>query len=230
MKKFILLIISTLFIIGVVGNVHAISISEPVITNPASTDDLWAYSYLNYDSNIHSETYYTTNLSTVSNAIFEGYLTGNTHPTADVDYFTYHNATSRGSRVFTTYIQSSINQTVLFSSDGDDGHAIFINNVFIDGGGYTVDSYANLNMVAGNSYKLTTVSNNFTGPTSMWFNVRGDQDSNGAYRWSSTVAGAPYISMNAVGDFNTTSVPEPATIILLTSALLGLGIIKRKIR
>lgn len=225
-KKLITGLVTGLLLIGIVSTSHGSTIdSETILTNPASTENLWSYSYMESNTAIANAAYYTTDPNEFSSAVFEGYLTGNgVRP--NVDHFEDWNANSQSTRVFTTYIMSLIDQTVSLAAGGDDGHSIFMDDVFIAGAGYAVSAIGNFEMVANQAYKLTSVGNNYGGHFELWFNIRGGLNSEGAYDWVGPLSEAHNISMDASGTF--APVPIPGTMILLSTGLVGLAGLGRK--
>ena len=217
-KKLITGLVTGLLLIGIVSTSHGNTIdSEIILTNPASTENLWSYSYLEPNRAIANAAYYTTDTNEFSSAVFEGYLTGN-GVRANVDHFEDYTANFQSTRVFTTYIMSSIDQTVRFAAGGDDGHSIFVDDTFLAGAGYAVSAISVFNMIANQSYKLTSVGNNYGGHFELWFNIRGGLIPES--EWVGPLSEARNISMDAAGDF--APVPVPSTMFLLGTGLVGL--------
>ncbi len=125
-----------------------------IITNPASTDDLWTYSYLSYNSSISNSSYYYNDVTDFAGVVQQGYVTGNNTNWPQNDAF-YGGSGSKESHIFETHIMSSIAQTVTIGVGGDDGHSIFIDDVFVVGDGFGVSISTTLEMIANESYKIT---------------------------------------------------------------------------
>ncbi|MCW8930854.1 MAG: PEP-CTERM sorting domain-containing protein [Gammaproteobacteria bacterium] len=238
MKKSIQLIILTFsFILSM--QVSAIPItSEAIITNPASTDNLWSYSHLEPNPVISSSAFYYTSTSQFAGATHQGYVTGSYGPwSSGSDSFSGTGGT-RSSHIFETYIMSAINQTVRLGAGGDDGHSIFVDDAFTTdmvtvgsnsyaaGAGYAVTALRILTMEAFVPYKITLAGANYGGPLGYWFSMVGTTEQGAD--WHGSVSDAYKISMNATGDFNTgNTIPEPTTLALILLGLAGIGY-KRK--
>jgi len=221
MKKFIqLIILSFSFVVSMQASATFLA-GESVVINPASTENLWEYSY--QTGVFISSSSYVTNTSQFASAVHQGYVIGDTHPTSTtVDYFSSGGVSgdSNTAHVFSTYIMSTVDQTLNFVFDGDDGHSLFLDGVFLDGGGYSIDGYASVTMLGNVSYNLEFVGTNRSGPWSWWINCTECE-----YGLSS----GDNILMNAADDFNGSgTIPEPATLTLMGLGLAGIGYRRRK--
>ncbi len=197
--------------------------SGPILTSPTSTEDLWSYSYMAPNYSITSASYFYNDVSNFSGAIEQGYVTGeNTNWPAN-DAF-YGSSGYKESHIFETHIMSSIDQVITVNMGGDDGHSIFIDDLFMGGGGFASHVPTALNMVANTSYKITLALANYTGGWHVNANLSGIDELGDS--WVGKAAHAPYMSMSATGDFS--EVPEPASIALMGLGLAGIAIRRRK--
>jgi len=194
--------------------------NTPILSSPASADGLWAYSYdAGPNASIVNAASFATTTAHYSGAVSQGYVGDS--GTSDFDLWDSGGLSdSRTTHVFSTYIKSSLNQSITTRVGGDDGHSIFIDGIFDVGGGFGVSAVSTLNMVANTVYFLEVVNYNFGGP---WLHAFGEWNGSAYINDLRNIAN---ISMNADGVF--ASVPEPTTIVLLSIGLFALGFNRRQ--
>jgi hypothetical protein len=115
-------------------------------------------------------------------------------------------------RVFRTYVLSDTNMVLPLAAGIDDGHSIYVNDVFADGDPFGIGSAAIANLKAGVPTKIELLGYNGPGP-SQFLIVRGDN-----FQPIESTSG---LRINADGVF--AAVPEPSTFIIF-SVVLGAGL------
>lgn len=182
----------------------------------------WSYSEMNNAGHGIDTSFYPTSTSEFQNASFQGYVTYDPAISkpgdGSVPHYFYGPSGDDTYQIFTTYIESQSNLTLTIRFDGDDGHSLFVNDVFETGGGFGVALDETLSLQAGVPVKITLAGHNGPGPWAFGIglplstaNISGPLDA---------VSG---LQMNANGDFST--VPEPSSMLLFgTAAFVLVGI------
>jgi hypothetical protein len=222
MKKAILAWFAVgMMMLGVASTSEAVLIqSEPIQTNPASTENMWGYSYKQDSSLPDGAGFYVTSTAQFADATHYGYVTGN-YLAYPYDVFYSGGASDfKTVHVMETYIKSSSGQSMNLQFGGDDGHALFVDGVFVDGGGFGVTNTPTLNLAANTAYHLQFVGTNYAGP---WAFVIGlNNGDTGPFASIDTLAG---ITMNAdANQLAPAPVPEPGTMMLLGLGMAGLAV------
>ncbi len=159
--------------------------------------------------------WYPQYLTDFASAEFQGYVTYDPDGGDPSQGIQPHNWSGVGFdtiQVFSTYLLLDADTTFSIRLGGDDGHSLFVDSAFIDGGGFGAVIDYELSLVAGVPVKIEMVG--FNGPGGWVFGIglpSGDDVVRGP------IDDLPGIRLNAIGDF---SIPEPATIIML---LIGMA-------
>jgi len=106
-----------------------------------------------------SATWYASNAGELSGVTFGGYAT---YDSANPGRFRM----SSGNlfRVYETWVESETDVTLSLRLNGDDGHSIFVDGLFVVGGGFNEAYQPDIDLVAGTPRRLQLTSNNAGGP------------------------------------------------------------------
>jgi hypothetical protein len=134
--------------------------ASAALVNPqycATPQGCWAYSLKDNIGQGSSAQYYPTSISELAGSVFQGYVTYDPviqlTPPDTVGFWVVNDTDDL--YLFTTYLTSSIDQTITLLENGDDGHSLFINDIFVEGGGFATGVTYNLSLQAGIPVKLT---------------------------------------------------------------------------
>ena len=181
----------------------------------------WSYSYGTNAGHGYSSTYYPTSTAEYQTATFQGYISYNQTNADGSAYFgpiyddpgdTFH--------IFTTYVTSTATQIIGITIAGDDGHSLFVNDEFVEGGGFGSILTYDLMLNAGVSTELQLAG--YNGPGGWVFGITAPD----SYRGVTINATVP------VPEPSTVPVPEPSTLTLFAIGavgLLGYGWRRRKL-
>jgi hypothetical protein len=167
----------------------------------------WAYSKAEGVGHGNDTTYMPV-LNDWSPAVFQGYVyrlpeVWNTVGSGIHDEDTIY--------VFRTFAMSTSDITIPMRLGGDDGHSIYINDVFVGGGGFAANIDFDLFLAAGVPTKIEL--GNYNGPGAMIADLH--RRDNGL-RLEDTAG----VSVNA--ELNASVVPEPTSLTLLVIGSCGL--------
>jgi hypothetical protein len=172
-----------------------------------------------------SQTYYPTSVAEFSSAPFKGYVTYD--PTAfkpgdgPAPHYFYGPSGDDTFQIFTTYVDSSIDQTLSIRIDGDDGHSLFVNDAFVIGGPFAAVLDTTLTFQANVPVKLTLAGHNGPGPWAFGIGLPL-----GANNISGPINDVAFLKLNANGNFAAT--PEPATAVLFGMGCLCVLAVRRR--
>jgi hypothetical protein len=162
----------------------------------ATPENSWAYYELSNVGHGQSTTYFATTAVEFQAAIFQGYVTYNMG--SPPSYWQGNGFDSI--QVFSTFVQSSTAITLPLIVGGDDGHSLFINGVFVGGGGFGANVTHNLALQPEVPVLVQLVG--YNGPGDFSFSIRVTPS-------DTLLDDVPGLKLNADGVFAT--VPEPTS-------------------
>lgn len=172
----------------------------------ANPEGAWSYSF--QTEGIGDNPFYVPHLSDLTNAVFQGYTIdatplpesfGGVPPYSQA--FSFH--------LFETNVMSRIDQTVAVQLDGDDGHSLYVDGLFVGGGGYGVPVNYDLHFSAGVPINLKIVG--YNGPGNWSYFLKETNDNLGLQ-----LSAVPGIRMNAV------AIPEGSSLLLSSIPVFAL--------
>lgn len=137
----------------------ALTQSAYSMTYVTSPEGAWSYSRLGTSLHSGDYNYFPTNVSEFEQASFVGYVKyweGN-------DGWLMDRGAIVGYHVFKTWCTSAFDLTVNFINGGDDGHAVFLDGVFLGGNGFGTNTSGSFFLAAGVARELTVVTHNAGG-------------------------------------------------------------------
>jgi len=187
------------------GVLYASNITDPGVFSGTPVES-WSYSELTNAGHGQSTTYFPTSTSDFASAVFQGYVRYDPEMVPSVGW--QGTGAQDSFQIFSTYVLSTITQTIALQIDGDDGHSLLVNGALVAGGGFaSIDNYS-LSLTANVPVNLILAG--YNGPGG--WNV-GIWQTQPVYQapFDDTIPG---IEINANGVFST---PEPSSVVLWTT-------------
>ena len=173
----------------------------------ATPDDAWAYYRAVGVGRGNSSTYVPVRADYTGKEIFEGFVFypggGPSNPAAGWIHREPSLYNEDTIRVFRTYVLSATDMSVPIVLGTDDGHSIYVDGVFMGGGGFGVPVEPTINLKAGGVTEIELLGYNGPGP---WQLVFRRQD-------GTEFADTAGLQISATGSFQ--AVPEPSSFVML---------------
>lgn len=183
---------------------YASNITDPGVFSGTPVES-WSYYEMTSAGHGQSITYFPTSTSDFASAVFQGYVKYDPLMVPPVGW--QGSGAQDSFQIFSTYVLSTITQTIPIQIDGDDGHSLFVNGAFAAGGGFAVIDNYSLSLTANVPVNLILAG--YNGPGG--WNV-GIWQTQPVYQapFDNSIPG---IEINASGVFST---PEPSNVVLLS--------------
>lgn len=190
-------VVGVLVLVGLCSGPREANASLVFTADPVGA---WKYYYQDGGPGHFDPAYFSTSLTDVSGATFEGMVVYNSIDSGSGVFGPGYEPSGSTYRVFTTYLTSATDQTIRLGIAGDDGHSLFVNGNFAAGAGFggtfaSPNAFYDLPLTAGVEVLISLVGHDAYGGS--W--VFGITDP-ASYRG---------ITLSAVS-----TVPEPSSLML----------------
>lgn len=202
--------------------------TTPGILNVPSANGAWRYSESpsQFPTPGLSTTYFPTLLSEYASAVFKYYVLPDPVLTATTGGDTWFGNGDATFQIFSTFVMSAFNQSITISVAGDDGHSLFVDNVFRSGTPFGQFATFNVALQAGVPRKIEMAG--YNGPANWVFVIGRPIDpvnppANNP-QFNGRLETIPGLTINADGNFATAAVPEPATLTIWGLGMFGCAV------
>lgn len=192
------------YVVALTGLLVIPQIASANIINPgvftSNPSGSWSYSEISGAGHGQSISYFPSAPADFSSAVFQGYV--DYDPAVGVPPKGWTGVGNDSMQVFSTYVISSITQSVPIRFTGDDGHSLFANGAFLVGGGFGSILDYNLPLQAGVPVLLELVG--YNGPGNWVYEI--------GLQGQGNLIGPPIDTLPGVTvGANPASIPEPSS-------------------